>query len=303
MMIRVKNIRQMVLACGTLLALAGTPIHAGETTAPHRIVSADGVTTETLFALGAGHLIVARDSGSTYPPEATELPDIGMGHQLNPEAILSHRPTVVIGRDRPMSQPAFHVLESTGLPVLRLASDPGIETARENIRKLATYTGTQERGNALIAALDRDLQSLAEKQAARRPEDAPPILVVYLRPNATLLMGEDSNAVALARLAGARSAIPGIEGYKPLNAEAVVAAAPEILLCYKDGLDSVGGLDALYGQPGISETPAARNQRVIAMDDLLLGGFGPRTGEALLELHHALFETTGPYIDRPDSKP
>lgn len=291
------------LTFGALLALACGVTQAGETAVPHRIVSADGVTTETLYALGAGDLVIARDSGSTYPPEATDLPDIGLGHQLNPEAILSHKPTVVIGRDRPMSQPAFHILESTGLPVLRLPSDPDIETARENIRALAAYTGTEARGRELIAELDRDLETLAGKVASRKPEDAPAILVVYLRPNATLLMGEDSNAVALARIAGATSAIPGIEGYKPLNAEAVVAAAPEILLCYRNGLDSVGGVDALYRQPGIAETPAARNKRVIAMDDLLLGGFGPRTGQALLELHHALFDVTGPYISDGEPTP
>jgi len=262
----------------------------------HRIVSADGVTTETIFALGAGEWIVARDNGSTYPAAAAQLPDIGMGHQINPEAILSYKPTVVIGRDRPMSQPAFQILESAGITVMRLPADPGIETAQANIRTLAAYLGKEAEGNALIQAMNHKLARLAEQLRKGAGRNAPRVLVVYLRPNATLIMGEDSNAATLAKLAGAESAIPEIEGYKPLNAEAVVAAAPDVLLCYKNGLESVGGVDALYAQPGIRETPAAKNRRVIAMDDLLLGGFGPRTGEALLELYHALFETDGPYI-------
>ena len=280
------------------VALLLTLTLTGSALADHRIVSTDGITTEILFALGAGDAVVARDSGSLYPQAASELPDVGLGHQINPESILRFKPTVVIGRARPMSQPAFQVLESAGMNILRLDADPGIDVARKNIRQLAAYLGKKDAGEALISTIDTDLNSLAEKMAKQKEDDAPKILVIYLRPNATLLMGEDSNATALAHLAGATSALPGIMGYKPLNAEAVVSARPDIILCYKNGLKSVGGMDTLFKQPGISETPAARNKRVIVMDDLLLGGFGPRTGQALLELNHALFDVEGPYTGK-----
>lgn len=266
--------------------------------AAHRIISTDGITTEILFALGAGDQVVGRDSGSLYPEAAAQLPDIGLGHQVNPESILQMKPTIVIGRNRPMSQPAFQVLESTGLKVLRIPSEPGLDAARENIRTLAKFLGKEDAGEALIETLNADVARLEKKQAAQEETAPLKILVVYLRPNATLIMGDDSNATCLAHLAGAQSALPGVMGYKPLNAEAVVQARPDVILCYKNGLESVGGLEALYNQPGISETPAARNKRVIAMDDLLLGGFGPRSGEALLELHHALYEVEGPYTGK-----
>ncbi len=276
-----------------VLALLGLATSTAQ--AEQRIITTDGVCTEIIFALGAGDQIVARDSGSLYPPAANELPDVGLGHQVNPESILSFKPTVVIGRDRPMSQPAFQVLESTGMKVMRLASEPGLETARENIRALATFLDRKDAGEKLIQSIDADVATLEKKRSDNATRTAPKVLVVYLRPNATMIMGEDSNATTLAHLAGATSALPGIEGYKPLNAEAVVQAQPDVILCYKNGLESVGGMEALYKQPGIAETPAARNNRIIAMDDLLLGGFGPRTGEALLELYHALFEVQGPY--------
>lgn len=266
--------------------------------ADHRIISTDGITTEILFALGAGDQVVGRDSGSLYPEAATQLPDIGQGHQVNPESILQMKPTIVIGRDRPMSQPAFQVLESTGLKVFRIPSEPGLDVARKNIRTLAEFLGKEDAGETLITTLNSDVAKLKAKQEAHKNKEALKILVVYLRPNATLIMGDDSNATTLAHLAGAKSALPGITGYKPLNAEAVVQAQPDVILCYKKGLESVGGLEALYNQPGISETPAARNKRVIAMDDLLLGGFGPRSGEALLELHHALYDVEGPYTGK-----
>ena len=54
------------------------------------------------------------------------------------------------------------------------------------------------------------------------------------------------------------------------------------------GLSSVGGRDGVLAQPGLALTPAGQNKRVVAMDDLLLLGFGPRTGQAILELARAL---------------
>lgn len=253
-----------------------------------RIVSTDGGVTETLFALGAGDWVIARDSGSTYPPEAEALPDIGVGHQISAEAVLTLRPTLVIGRDRPMSRPGFQILESAGIPVLRLDDAPGIDGARERIRAIAAAIGRESEAEEIIAAMDQNLERLARKRAALDGAPPPRALIVYLRPDVTVLMGEDSNAMALARLAGAEAATPGVTGYKPLNAEAAVAARPDVILCYADGLESIGGIPALLKRPGIAETPAARNGRIIALPDLLLAGFGPRTGAAALELFHAL---------------
>ena len=74
-------------------ALLFVPVFSGAAIAEHRIVSTDGITTEILFALGAGESVVARDSGSLYPQAAGELPDVGQGHQINPESIrFSNRP-------------------------------------------------------------------------------------------------------------------------------------------------------------------------------------------------------------------
>jgi iron complex transport system substrate-binding protein len=63
-----------------------------------------------------------------------------------------------------------------------------------------------------------------------------------------------------------------------------VAAAPEVLLVPSHALESLGGIDGLLAQPGLAATPAGKARRVIAMDDLFLLGFGPRTADAALAL-------------------
>jgi iron complex transport system substrate-binding protein len=51
-----------------------------------------------------------------------------------------------------------------------------------------------------------------------------------------------------------------------------------------DGLASVGGVPGLMRIPGVAQTPAGRNRRVLHYDDLLLLGLTPRTGRALRAL-------------------
>jgi iron complex transport system substrate-binding protein len=43
-------------------------------------------------------------------------------------------------------------------------------------------------------------------------------------------------------------------------------------------------VDALLKVPGVATTPAGKAKRIVPIDDLLLLGFGPRTGKAALEL-------------------
>jgi iron complex transport system substrate-binding protein len=90
-------------------------------------------------------------------------------------------------------------------------------------------------------------------------------------------------------LAGAENAVTGFEGYKPMSAEAVVNARPDVLLMLTRGLESVGGVDGLLEQPGIRLTPAGKNRRIVALDDLLLLGFGPRLGTAVKRLTKTLY--------------
>ena len=61
-----------------------------------RIVSAGGSVTEILFALDLGAQIVAVDTSSLYPVEATTLPKIGYYRQLSPEGVLAQKPDILV---------------------------------------------------------------------------------------------------------------------------------------------------------------------------------------------------------------
>jgi iron complex transport system substrate-binding protein len=272
---------------GLLLLATALPLAAD--TIEIRIVSLDAATTETLFALGFGDQLVGRDDSSIYPEAANQVATIGTGHQINAEAVLAMKPSLIVGRGRAMSNPSINLLEQTGAKVLRLPDTHGVDGARERIRALGKTLAADEKAEALVAAMDADLKQVEARKATLAGKPGPRVLIIYLRPGVTMLMGDDSAAAAMVQLTGAPLALAGLNGYKEMNAEAVVAAKPDVILCYREGLESVGGAEKLWDRPGLAQTPAGASKRLIAMDDLLLAGFGPRTGKATLELLDALY--------------
>ncbi len=108
-----------------------------------------------------------------------------------------------------------------------------------------------------------------------------------------MVSGSGTSAHTMIQLAGAVNAVSGYENYKPLTAEALVAASPDVILMLTSGLESLGGVDGLLKTPGLALTPAGQNRRIVAMDGLYLLGFGPRTGKAVLELARKFHSETG----------
>ena len=76
----------------------------------------------------------------------------------------------------------------------------------------------------------------------------------------------------------------GIVDTGAITAESLLVAAPDVIVVTSTGLESVGGIDGLLAIPGIAETPAGQERRVLVYEDQYLLGSGPRTGELLRDL-------------------
>ena len=267
---------------------------AVEVRSVERIVSLDGITTEILFALGVGEKVVGRDDSSYYPPEAQRLPSVGYQFRLSAEGILSLKPTLVIGREDVRPREVVEQLERAGVAVVLVPATPSVEGAKAKIRTVAQAVGRVEQGEALVRALERDLLLLKAFQAQHAPKGRLKALFLYLRsPGTTYVCGEGSTPVGVMALAGLDNAAQGIRECKPMTAESVVAARPEVIVVFKKGLESVGGLEGLLKLPGVAQTPAGEKRKVVTMDDLYLGSFGPRAGRAALDLFRAAYLQEG----------
>ena len=267
---------------------------AVEVRSVERIVSLDGITTEILFALGVGEKVAGGAASRSYPPEAQRLPSVGYQFRLSAEGILSLKPTLVIGREDVRPKEVVEQLERAGVAVVLVPATPSVEGAKAKIRTVAQAVGRVEQGEALVRALERDLLLLKAFQAQHAPKGRLKALFLYLRsPGTTYVCGEGSTPVGVMALAGLDNAAQGIRECKPMTAESVVAARPEVIVVFKKGLESVGGLEGLLKLPGVAQTPAGEKRKVVTMDDLYLGSFGPRAGRAALDLFRAAYLQEG----------
>lgn len=252
-----------------------------------RLISLNGDITEIIFALDMGNYLVGVDVSASYPPEGVQdLPRIGYQRQLNAEGLLSLNPTLVIGDEAAGPPEVLSQIRSAGVPVALVADPPTLESPLQKVRFVAQALGVPQRGERLIAQIEQDIAT-ARALRDQVTDPAPRVLFLYLRGTSMqAVAGSNTPADTMITAAGGINvgAEVGIVEFEALSPETVIAAQPDILLVLEKGLESVGGEEGLLNIPGLAETPAGRNRRIVAMDDLYLLGLGPRTGQALADL-------------------
>ena len=245
-----------------------------------RIVSLATGVGETLAALGVADRVVGRDETSDVPAIAA-APVVTRAHSVSAERVLALDPDLVIV-DAATSPP--EALEQISAAGVRIVEVPEAWTLADMV----------PRTEAIAAAVGVDATALVDLLPTPAPAQAagPRVAFLYLRGNSAvyLLGGAGSGADALLAAAGAvdAGAEAGYDAFVPLTAEALVALDPEVLLVMTGGLESVGGVEGLRALPGLAQTTAGRDGRVIAVEDTLLLSFGPRTGALVERLREAL---------------
>jgi iron complex transport system substrate-binding protein len=275
-----------------LTVLAGSALPSAANTAPRRIVSIGGAITETLYALGAQDEVVGVDTTSLYPAAARALPSVGYARQLSAEGVLSLRPTLVITGEEAGPPPVLRALEAARVPLAVLDGGHRFEGVIERSVRIASLCGRDAQGRALVQKLEAQWQSSRERVAVLSRNVAAPraLFVLSHAAGQMRVAGRETAAHAMLGYAGAVNVFgDGFAGYKPLTPEAVIAAAPQVIVATDQGVEATGGIDGLLKAPGLAQTLAGRGRRVVALDALLLLGFGPRLPQAVASLAEAVF--------------
>jgi iron complex transport system substrate-binding protein len=261
--------------------------------APQRVVALGGDITETIYALNAQQHLVGVDSTSEWPAEAKKLPNVGYVRQLNAEGILALRPTQVIATHDAGPDTVINQLRQAGVSVELLPPSRAPQDVLAKVRQIGHLLGGDAQADALDARLTQSYATLQSRVAAMAQH---PRLVFLLSAGAGhfLAAGRETAADRAIALAGGSNAIQGYNGYKPLSAEALVAAAPDVLVVMSERADGAGDIEGVLALPGMAQTPAGKHKQILFVDGQALLGFGPRNADSELALQSKLVTSLQP---------
>lgn len=259
-----------------------------------RIVTADqyGTLTTTVYALGLGDNLVGRDTSSEFPAVADVTDVTPGGHSLSAEGILALDPTVVLTDTSIGPRAVQDQLRAAGIPVVFFDPTRTMAGVTDQIVAVAAALGVPTQGDRLAARTNAEIAQARELA----PADGEPLKIAFLYmrgPAIKMLAGPGSGADALIEALGAEDAgtASGLsQQFVPITSEALIAAAPDVILMMTGGLASIGGIDGLEQVPGIAQTPAGQTGRVVEMADGVVLSFGPNTGKVLAALAKAVYE-------------
>jgi iron complex transport system substrate-binding protein len=302
------RIKALVVALVTVAALTGCGTTAGtaidisandvttsriesaETPSYSRVVALANGSAEIIDSLGLKSILIGRDIASNEPA-LESVPVVTSGHQVVAEKIIALRPDLVIIDSSVGPSQAIEALKKSGIKVESIEEVWTVEGISQKVVAVASLLGVQKSGQQLADAIEATIVGASENVSG-----SPRVLFLYLRGGNSIYFvgGKGSGADSLLAAIGAVDvgALANSKPFSPLTAESIISLKPEIIMVMSKGLASVGGVSGLLALPGVAQTPAGKDSRVISVDDSLLLSFGARTPSLLNKLAAALNEVS-----------
>ncbi len=243
-----------------------------------RIVSLNPVTTELVFALGAGDRLVGRTSWDLYPAAAAQVTDLGAGMGPNVEAVIGQRPDLVLLYASEMNRAAVQQLRRAGIATLTYRTDHVADLARVT-PVIAGALDAAATGRVVVDSVAASLDAVRAMPPATHRLRA--FWHVWDEP--ILTIGRGSYLHELLVLAGGENSFGDLEQPSPqVSLEEIVKRDPDVILA------GPSGADAIRRHKGWQAIRAVREGRIVIIDTTIVGRPGVRMGEAARHLRALL---------------
>jgi len=265
------------------LGAAAWPTFAQDKRLP-RLVTVSGAITEVVYILGAEGQLVGTDTTSLYPAAARSTPKVGYMRQLSAEGLLSLKPDAIIATNESGPTVVLDQIRTAGVKVEIIEADHTWGEVQRKVQAVGRAAAKEAQARELQARLDAEWAQVQQRVGAAKGRK-PKVLFVLSHSASPQVSGEKTAAHSVIGYAGGVNALGGFHGYRPMTAEAMASAAPDIILTSTQSIEAHGGIDRFWERPELALTPAYKKRALITQDALLLLGFGPRLPAAIGELH------------------
>ncbi|MCX5766955.1 MAG: helical backbone metal receptor [Gemmatimonadetes bacterium] len=243
-----------------------------------RIVSLSPVTTEILFAIGAGDRVVGRTHWDTYPAAARAVQDLGNGMQPNVEAILATRPDLVVIYGSPSNRAAALQLRRAGIATIAVRTDH-VSDFRRATTWIARAIGDSAAGAVVSDSVEHSIAAASQAATA----GTGPTVLWHLWDAPVMTIGRGSYMSELVAAAGGRNLFDDLEAPSPqVTIEEIVRRNPDYVIAGPSGAESIRKKGAWQA------IPAVREGRILIVDTALVSRPGVRMGEAVRHLRTLL---------------
>lgn len=249
-----------------------------------RLVTVSGAITEVVYILGAEGQLVGTDTTSLYPAAARSTPKVGYMRQLSAEGLLSLKPDAIIATNESGPSVVLDQIRTAGVEVEIIEADHTWAEVQRKVQAVGRAAAKEAQARELQVRLDAEWAQVQQRVGAAKGRK-PKVLFVLSHSASPQVSGEKTAAHSVIGFAGGVNALGGFHGYRPMTAEAMASAAPDIILTSTQSIEAHGGIDRFWERPELALTPAYRKRALITQDALLLLGFGPRLPAAIGELH------------------
>ncbi len=257
---------------------------------PENIVCITPVTTEIVFALGAGDRVVGVDSYADYPPEVEEgkengsLEIIGEYSKPSVEKVIGTNPDlIIVGGYQSVTKSRVQKLEQVGIPVLCFKGE-NIPDAISDIETIGKSIGASKTAKEIAENMREEIQEVEERTENLDASERPGVFwQVWWDPIYT--MGSDTFIDSIVEICGGQNIFDDKKGYISVSKETVIGRDPEFYMVPPHSGKTV---EEVKNTPGFSEVEAIKDNQVYSVPKNIFSRPGPRLADAVKVLSYIL---------------
>lgn len=256
---------------------------------PTEIVSVMPSNTEILFALDVGDKVIGVTENDTYPEEVLDIETVG-DFEINVEKIVSLNPDLVLAHESSVdsSFEAYEQIQDSDIDVYFVTDAQSIEETYDSIVEIGTVTGANDKANEIVDEM-KDEFSQIEALVEEIDEEERKSALFEVSPEPEIFTGGQGTFFhELIELVGAENAAGQLDGWAPIDPEAIVDLNPDVILTVY-GHYVEDAKEQIINRDGFNNVTAIENEAIYDIDEDTVSRPGPRLVEGAKEIGKAIY--------------